>query len=345
MKNKQSSPAMLKRKKQSLPGKLLIFGILLWVSIAAMTDSSGAATIISKNLVFVKGGTFQMGEGEKKHDVTLSDYYICKYDVTYSDFKAFVDYTGYQTMAEIFGKAWWYDTKKNEITYKIGASWKDTGFLQTGNHPVVSISWYDSIKYCNWKSKHDGSQPVYQINEKAKDPNNLSDDEVDPFRWIVAVDWKANGYRLPTEAEWQFAAQSRGKEVKYSWGNAAIPAIKGLKCANVADKTFKGKFFQKKIFEKYRDGYIFTSPVDKFKPNELGLYDMTGNVWDWCWDWYGDYQKEDRINPKGVLKGNTRVARGGSWYNDPICANVTHRVYSDPWTHSGDVGFRMVRTY
>jgi len=305
---------------------------------------------INDNSVYVKGGAFIIGEGQSKHKVILSGYYIGKYNVTVKEFKEFVNETGYITLAEKIGYADWYDEENNIFHTKKGANWRNTGFNQEEDHPVVNICWYDAIKYCNWLSKKCGLKEVYNIHEVKKDLDNENIYDSNKPIWITKVNWKANGYRLPTEAEWEYAARSCGKEVRFAWGNELFPEFNGKKHANVADESFKLKFDKSVIFRRYgikyipyNDGYIFTSPVDEFEPNELGIYDMTGNVWQWCWDWKGEYNNKIVTNPKGVNNGNSRILRGGSFFaNDDSCS-VWIRGANNPSFSSICYGFRITR--
>ncbi len=254
------------------------------------------------HMVFVQGGTFQMGskdgyDNEKPHSVTLSDYYIARHEVTFEEYDRFCQATG---------------KKKPD----------DEGWGR-GKRPAISVSWYDAIEYCNWRSSQDGLTPVYSINKLTKDPNNKS--RIDKLKWTVTINWQANGYRLPTEAEWEYAARSRGKDHKWA-GTSSESQLTSF--ANGTGET---------------DGYEYTSPVGTFKANDLGLFDMSGNVREWCWDWYGSYSRNSNSNPKGPNKGSYRVLRGGSWLNGPAYLRCANRLYSYPDNRFNDFGFRLSR--
>lgn len=172
------------------------------------------------------------------------------------------------------------------------------------------------------------------------------------WRWqdnhpIVNVSWydaKAfcdwAGYRLPTEAEWEFAARNRGEAIQYAWGNA-LPLDK--QAGNVADESLKKYNPKTIIFENYNDGYPYTAPVASYSPNGLGLYDMTGNVWEWCADWYGKYEENPGIDPKGPPSGRYKVLRGGSWINDPQSSRTTNRFKNLPKNWYDCYGFRVAK--
>lgn len=245
------------------------------------------------HMVFVQGGTFQMGSkdgesDETRHSVTLSDYYIARHEVTFEEYDRFCQATG-----------------KEEPN--------DRGWGR-GKRPVIAISWYDAVDYCNWLSSQQSLQKVYTINGTS-----------------VTANWQANGYRLPTEAEWEYAARSRGKDHK--WAGTS----KETELASFGNYYEGGK--------KGKDSYEYTSPVGSFKTNDLGLFDMSGNVWEWCWDWYDKYYyaKSPKSNPIGSNTGSARVLRGGSWYNSPASLRCAYRVNDTPGNRDRYIGFRLSR--
>jgi len=267
-------------------------------------------------MVFVEGGRFAMGctneqkncQSDEKpaHPVSVSDFYMGVYEVTFTEFDAFC-----------------------EATNRKKPSDRDWG---RGNRPVIRVSWYDAIEYCNWRSRRAGLEACYTIDKTRKDPNskNFNDD----YTWVVSCDFKKNGYRLPTEAEWEYAAREGGKSVLF--GN-------GKNVPNLAEINFGLRWRPKADSVKGGDRKR-TVTVGSFSPNSLGLYDMSGNVWEWCWDWYGPYGSEFRTNPTGVTSGSDRVIRGGSWEYPWNNLRVADRDPFDPNSKWSDVGFRLVRT-
>lgn len=226
-----------------------------------------------------------------------------------------------------------------EVTfYEYGLFCSATGKLQPadnnwgkGNHPVINVSWQDALEYCNWRSLQEMLQPVYYYNNKGSIVN----------RQLDAYDPSANGYRLPTEFEWEFAAGNGEKQTKYSWGNE-LTADKVA--ANLCDETAKIQFPDWQIFADITDGFIYTAPTGHFKPNDFGLYDMTGNVWEWCWDTY----KEDYCNTNNKKEqyknaGMEKVLRGGSWGSAPTDCLVRSRHHSKPDTRNFSTGFRLAK--
>ena len=170
------------------------------------------------------------------------------------------------------------------------------------NHPVVCVSWHGATAYCDWLS-----------------------------------DRTSKRYRLPTEAEWEFAAGNGSKHTKYSWGNDPPNGMAG----NVADENLKINGYNDEIFNNYNDGYPYAAPVGRFTPNDFGLYDMNGNVWEWCSDWYdkGYYKTSPINNPQGPSSGKERVIRGGSFLSDSKGCRVASRLSG--MHRSASVGFRV----
>ena len=266
-------------------------------------------------MVSIPGGTFLMGsndgEDDEKpvHRVTVSGFSMGKYEVTVSQFKKFIDETGHRTDADKDGGS--YMWTGSEWEKRAGVTWRcdAEGNARPQNeydHPVIHVSWNDAVEYCRWLSGKTG-----------------------------------NTYRLPTEAEWEYAAGNGAKHTRYSWGNGEPWGKNG---GNVADEAAKRKFSGWTIFSGYDDGYVFTSPVGTYNPNEFGLYDMTGNVWEWCSDWYGAqyYQGSPASNPEVPSSGSNRVNRGGGWDNDPRSCRTSNRSDDTPDKRYDSMGFRLV---
>jgi len=176
------------------------------------------------------------------------------------------------------------------------------------NHPIVYVTWHDAVDYCKWA-----------------------------------------GVQLPTEAEWEYAARGGNTGLNgkpryiFVWGDE-LPKGKGG-YGNLADESFKQKFPDEIIFKGYDDGYAYTAPVGSFKLNEFGLYDMVGNVWEWCADWYDEnyYLNSPPSNPQGTETGTWRVLRGGSWViGHPSIFRAAARRGDNPVFSYGDVGFRGI---
>ena len=280
------------------------------------------------DMVQMQGGTFWMGDtfgdgrpDEKPlHPVTVSSFALSKYEVTVGQFRQFAKERGYLTTAERQGG--WLVWTGAAWERKFNASWKTPYFDQTERDPVVMVSWYDAIEFCNWLSRREQLTPFYDVKGTG-----------------VMENWSANGYRLPTEAEWEYAARSGGKTYKYSWGN-------GSPEGNVADESLKTTFktWPFAIWSGYTDGYTYTAPIGSFPPNELGLHDMSGNVWEWCNDWYESYAAGEQTNPRGPPSGVIRTLRGGSWTDAPEALRASFRSGRMPDGRGVNSGFRPARS-
>ncbi|MDD3966617.1 MAG: formylglycine-generating enzyme family protein [Candidatus Neomarinimicrobiota bacterium] len=173
--------------------------------------------------------------------------------------------------------------------------------------PVTHVTWYEAVHFCNRLSERNGYEKVYTIIDRN-----------------VSADFGKNGYRLPTEAEWEYAARSRGR-IDRPWSGTANE-----------DKLQDYAWY-------YWDDEQ-AHPLGQKLPNELGIHDMTGNVEEWCWDWYGPYTKSEKIDPKGPESGTYRVARGGAWNWDADYSRTVRRDGFTPEKRYEIMGFRIART-
>ena len=210
------------------------------------------------------------------------------------------------------------------------------------NHPVHEISWYDGIEFCNRLSEKEGRTPVYTIEGKRKLEGEeyvleAMGDTFDEFlaKGDVVCDWEANGYRLPTEAEWEYAA--RGGEYKFYAGSNDVDDVAWWVDSPSDD-----------------DSYYDLRSVGLKKPNKLGLYDMSGNVSEWCWDCFGEYSSKEQVDPKGFEPDNSadgimrwcdRVVRGGSFDSSKEEVRVSRRGQAMHIYESYGIGLRVVRAY
>ncbi|MFZ4619393.1 MAG: SUMF1/EgtB/PvdO family nonheme iron enzyme [Bacteroidota bacterium] len=265
---------------------------------------AGTGTIIS-TMIHVAGGTFQMGSTEAidfgaspPHSVTISQFNIDKYEITY------------EKWAEVYQWAvthGYTDLTTGQNGYKpIGA-----------DNPVTSVNWYSVVKWCNARSEKDGLIPVYYTSNALTTIYRTG--ELDLA--IEAVNWTANGYRLPTEAEWEFAARGGNQTHGYSYSGSDTIDEVAWSSSN-SDYT--------------------THSIGTKSPNELGIYDMSGNVWEWCWDWYGEYSNVAQTDPKGARSG-FRVLRGGSFGAYFGGSRVAFRNILYPSQRDKYFGFRCVQ--
>jgi formylglycine-generating enzyme required for sulfatase activity len=272
---------------------LTFLTLLIFLSVVALSQSRSKqvklkpAPVDLSRFVWVSGGSFMMGSatGIEPHEKP-------EHQVTVGGF-----YIGrYEVTLEDYDR--YCDSMKLP---RVG----DDGWGR-GKRPAIYVSWIDAISYCNWLSKRDHLQPCYIINGT-------------DVKWIDT----ARGYRLPTEAEWEYAARGGDKSKHTFYAGAEKP-----------DEVIW-----------YKENTNKTQPTGQKVPNELGLYDMNGNVWEWVWDWYdgGYYQHSPTDNPTGPESGNYRVMRGGAWYNNVNYVTVSSRQNSGPGFKQNSVGFRIVR--
>jgi sulfatase modifying factor 1 len=250
-------------------------------------------TLIETDLIQVKGGTFKMGSKTSDTSAELDEQK--EHSVTLNTFEI--------SKFEVTVWEWKQFIKANKMKMPIKPSW---GWQD--NYPINGITWNEAIAYCNWLSTKEKLQPCYS----KKGPN-------------FVCNFKANGYRLPTEAEWEFAAKggTNSKGFRYS-GSDKLEDVAWHKVnSNGQPHTVGTKL-----------------------PNELGIYDMSGNVWEWCWDWYNkDFYKLEKVdNPKGPEMGERRTVRGGSWDSKSNYVRPANRISTIPSKTHEFYGFRIART-
>ena len=258
-------------------------------------EITGANTPVSDNLILVAGGTSHNGFSL----IEISSFYLGRYEVTQKEYSA------------VMGK----NPSKNN---------------QGGNHPVEMVTWFDAIEYCNRKSIRAGRKPCYRYHRFGTNPDDW------PARWKrsdsnqyrIFCDWSADGYRLPTEMEWIFAARG---------GN------------NSRNYTYSGGNDIDKVAWYYDNSGVTTQPVGSKLPNELGIYDMSGNVEEWVWDFSGKFPQRKTLNYRGSPRGLTRSACGGSIHSsDRGCCIISQSGFSlggsNASSKSNNLGFRICRS-
>lgn len=251
----------------------------------------GSSPPIPENFVLVEGGTFYNGTS----NVTVSSFYLDKYELTQAEYQA------------VMG---------NNPSY----------FPSVTNGPVEQVSWFNAIEYCNRRSMQEGLTPCYSYGNYGTNPdswpsgwNNSSGNHTN-----VACSWTADGYRLPTEMEWMFAAKGGNQSQGYTYsGSNNVGAVAWY----------------------YNNSANTTHTVGTKAANELGLYDMSGNVWEWVWDIYGSYPSGAQSDPHGANSGSNRVLRGGSWAGYAFHCSVSFRHNFDATYRTDGMGFRVCRVF
>ncbi len=271
-----------------------------WSGAWSFTTIPTGTTVMG--MVHIAGGTFQMGSNNTAlyatpvHSVTVSSFYMDTTDVTQASYQALMG---------------------------MNPSYFDTG-VTAPRRPVEDVNWYGAALYCNARSKHDGYDTVYSYSSK------YAGSGYDTLAGVV-IDYTKHGYRLPTEAEWEYACRA-GSTTDYYWGQSYPPQT----TADTAQISAHAWWY-------YNSGYC-THAVATKPANAFGLYDMSGNVWQWCNDWFESYSSGSQTDPTGPSTGSYRVVRGASWYDyrDYLCA-ASRPYYAYPYFRGYDLGFRCVR--
>ena len=264
------------------------------------TDSTLPEAAPPEEFVLVNGGTFQMGspesepwrsEDETAHTVTLSDFYISRYELTQAEYQA------------VMGE--------------------NPSSFSGDDFPVDSVSWLDAVAYCNARSESEGLTPAYAVDGQS-----------------ATWDRSANGYRLPTEAEWEYACRA-GTDTPFNT-ETSISAEEANYWGDYPYMIEDNYFSQGNLETKPGIYRQTTVAVGSFEPNALGLYDMHGNAGEWVWDWYGDYETGEQLDPTGPDSGTRRVYRGGGWNDFAKNLRSAYRATLPPDSASFNLGFRLV---
>jgi formylglycine-generating enzyme required for sulfatase activity len=282
--------------------------------------SSGASTGSAPvNMVLIPAGAFTMGDNlDGENDatptvkVTVSAFFMETNLVSYSEWQLV------------------YNWGTNH-----GFSFVNAGAGKAANHPVQMVDWFDAVKWCNARSELANVVPAYYTDAKLTQVYTTG--EVSPY-----VNWEANGYRLPTEAEWEKAARGGLSGQRFPWGSIISESLADY----YGDTSHNYDLGPNGYNAAFTNGVTpYTSPVGYFAPNAYGLYDMAGNVSEWCWDWYVK-PYAGGSDPRGPASANWRILRGGSWTNDvPINTPCAHRSAHTPSLAFDYLGLRCVRSH
>jgi len=291
-------------------------------------DHGGAATNnpATDGFALIPGGSFQMGDQSNPlvgfsdvrpvHSVYVSAFYMGKYEVTkelWDEVRAWGASNGYTDLPAGNGS---YASK--------GA-----------NHPVHSISWYAMVKWCNARSQKEGLAPCYTVAGATYKTGSST---------TVVCNWSANGYRLPTEAEWEKAARGGLSGKNFPWGDT----ITHSQANYYSSRSYSYDLSPTRGYHPTYavGGNPYSSPVGSFAPNGHGLYDMAGNMWERCWDWWGSsyYSTSPGTDPRGPASGSYRVYRGGSWSDVANDCRAAYRIDYSPTNSYDGVGLRIARS-
>jgi sulfatase modifying factor 1 len=242
-------------------------------------------------------------DSEVSHPVAIKTaFYLGVHEVTVGQFKRFVQASNFVTDAERDEKGGFgFDPKTGDHKQSLQYNLRNPGFNQNDNHPVVNVSWNDAVAFCSWLSRIEGKN-----------------------------------YRLPTEAEWEYCCRSKST-TEFSFGDY----VGGFSdYGNSADSTLNNRYPWFPSL-KESDGALFTSQVGRYRPNSFGIFDMHGNVWEWCSDWYGDYPRHFSTDPYGPESGFLKVNRGGGWIDQSFGCRSSIRRRAEPWYRNDYGGFRV----
>jgi len=270
--------------------------ILLVMSLITIM-TNGCSKEAYAHFVLVKGGTFKNIKSNYYNSTQqIKDFYMGAYEVTQKE---------------------WQEVMGNNPSQFVG-----------DDLPVETVSWYDCIEYCNKRSMKEGLTPYYNIEKNIIDPHNIC--TYDAQKWTVSINQDADGYRLPTEIEWEYAASGgqKSKDTLYS-GSDNVDDVAWY-WRNAGDEYLKGQWDWISI----ENNHNITQKLGQKNANELGIYDMSGNVREWCWDWY-----QDEVFESGFY----RVWRGGGLIGDGSCCQITYRGKFEPNGIGYDQGFRICR--
>ena len=302
-----------------LPGKALAS---LKETQPAPIPAPTPAPIAEPELVTLKGGSYSMGDhmaelnDARAHQVSLSPFMMARHEVTLELWESVMLWGhehGYPDLPDGNGKA--------------------------HNHPVYGISWGDAIKWCNARSEKEGLKPCYYSETIKKSVARKGRVDIGNQH----VNWKGNGYRLPTEAEWEFAARGGLIDKRFPWGNEII-----LEQANYHGSTLieYDKCRHEGTAAALKSSTPYTAAVGSFQANGFGLYDMAGNVAEWCWDFYDPSYgttMQPLENPHGPDKGKNCIVRGGSWRHTAAEARCASRFSVPGELNATYIGFRVAR--
>ena len=282
---------------------------------------------IDDDFALIPAGTFEMGDTFAEgstwerpvHTVNVSAFYMAKHETTTEQWESV--------------RTWGLDNGYTDLPVGNGS------LASKGeNHPVHLVSWYDAVKWSNARSEMEGLTPCYKVDGAVFKTGTNSG---------VTCDFTANGYRLPTEAEWEKAARGGLSGKRFPWGDT-IDHSHANYHANGDAFTYDTSEYTEFTYHPDHDhgAFPYSSPVGSFAPNGYGLYDMAGNMWEWCWDWHGStyYSTSPENDPRGPATGTVRVYRGGGWKYGASHCRTAVRGISNPGNSNNGFGFRVARS-
>jgi len=299
-------------------------GIMALVLASAVVGTHGAAPSLSlAEMVLIPAGGFQMGDSLNEgyfdelpvHSVRVSALAMDAFEVT----------KGLWDDVAMWAAAHGYDIDPTSAQGK------------GPTHPAVDVSWYEAVKWANARSEREGLKPCYTVGWRVYRTGQSPD---------VSCNWDTSGYRLPTETEWEKAARGGVEGRRFPWSDADTIQHARANYYSRGDQSYDTSPTREYHPDVDNHPTPYTSPAGSFAPNGYGLYDMAGNVWEWCWDWYDEavYASSVESDPRGPASGTYRVLRGGAWDNFGDHCRVAHRYVFWPDRGIYHLGFRLVRS-
>jgi formylglycine-generating enzyme required for sulfatase activity len=295
------------------------YDVVVTNAYGSVTSSVAVLTVLSR-MVLIPAGSFAMGDtldgssdAVPVHTVQVGAFYMDRTEVT---------------------KTQWDEVYLWAVTNNYSFDFADSGQGKAPTHPAQYMTWYDAVKWCNARSQKEGRVPAYYTN--ASQTGVYRSGQVN-----VQNDWVkwTNGYRLPTEAEWEKAARGGVAGQRFGFGDTITHGHANYKSYLYAYDLSPTRGYH----PTYNDGVgPFTSPVGSFGANGYGLHDMAGNTFEWCWDWYGSYSSSPETDPQGPASGSARVVRGGSWFDFAVNSRSANRNFQTNGNQDNRIGFRAV---
>ena len=307
-------------------------------SCTVTVTSGGSGT--PSGMALIPAGSFSMGDNFNEggsnerpvHSVYVSAFYMDKYEVTNDKMVEVMQWAYGQGKLTVTSSSVRNAEGNSQELLDLDDSacritWNGSQFgmkaLKGSGYPCVEVTWYGAAAFCNYRSQMEGRSPCYDLSD-----------------W--SCDWNANGYRLPTEAEWEKAARGGSSGNRFPWGDT----IQHTRANYHSSSSYSYDTSSTRGYhpDYDSDGYPYTSPVGSFAANGYGLFDMAGNVWEWCHDWYDSdyYDTSPGSNPTGPTSGSNRVRRGGGWRYDANYCRSAYRNYNYPAYCNYNFGFRAV---
>ncbi len=300
-----------------MASRLIYLFILMAVPMTSFALNVKSKNVGGVDLIYITPGSFTRGAPGKGQDYSPArkvfvsqGFWIGKYEITQGLYERI--------------------TGRNPVV--------NSGYGQDSSLPVYNISWYDAVEFCNMLSIKNGLEPAYDIDKVKLDRSNVF--PFDRFKWTVKLIEDSNGFRLPTEAQWEYAARASSK-ARFYWGYGLSWKTSGRyswHLFNTGKRRYKRKLFWWVKYHKVK-------PVGRKRANRWGLHDIAGNVSEWCWDRYSKnyYRDKNRTDPMGpVGEFNYRVLRGGSFLDSPADLAVYRRWPMSPCERRATNGLRVI---